>query len=271
MSYIPPTPPLPAGEELEKILQAFGQLPAGPWRWFGCMNRKPNTDGSRLYLATPHSGQQYIMGLRSRMRNAASLQLRTADGIMEDAQEAAVYEQAYRDDITGLDNPAAIALASAWMVPLLVQKLGALEMVHAGCELDAKFSSARISQMQMLLNACETALNERDKEYTRRLAIAGHPMIDLVEANGAICGERDRMKQRLAATYPQNWVPADQRTSLDTCEWLHVLLPSGRVESAIFIDDNMENSAWCQWDENGYEVMLEQPTHFQHKPQPLSC
>ena len=110
----------------------------------------------------------------------------------------------------------------------------------------------------------EVAAAELD-ELKRKLAMVDMPMADVLAANSAICQERDQMRRQLNAAAVVQWLPVAERTSRDTCEWLHVRLPDGSVESALFIDDE-EPGEWCQWNETSYEAMKVQPTHFMPKP-----
>lgn len=103
MSYTPPTPTLPEGEELEKILQAHKTLGlSGPFMWAASRvcSSLFSSDAGRQCISTASE-------LRFRDTQAGYAYLRDAD------------EFHYGKD-GSLDNPAAIALASAWMVPLLV-------------------------------------------------------------------------------------------------------------------------------------------------------
>lgn len=104
------------------------------------------------------------------------------------------------------------------------------------------------------------------EELRRKLALVDMPTATIIEANSSMYADQLRMRKQLDAAAVVQWVPVEERTGRDTYEWVFVRLTDGRVESAIFIDDDIDNPAWCQWDESSYEVMPVQPSHFMPKP-----
>lgn len=92
---------------------------------------------------------------------------------------------------------------------------------------------------------------------------------DLAAANLAIRAERDTYAKRLLNYGPKDWVPVADLSGMEHNEWLNVLLPTGKVEAAIYTEvfvDEIDGYIWCQWDEYGYEPMQVQPTHFYPQP-----
>lgn len=104
-------------QRLEEIRARAAAATPGPWGWFG------NTDVHTFYLATKHSGRQYVMDFcRFGMRGAQPV-FQDDDG-MKAAKDIAIYAvkptaidrkdpDVYRADIIGFRNPDAEFIAEA--------------------------------------------------------------------------------------------------------------------------------------------------------------
>lgn len=99
---------------LSDIKALASRLPAGPWGWFG--------GETSFYLATKHSGRQYLMTFIRRGMNSAQPMFRTGN-TMKPASELTTFEvgdrtvvgfkearkngSVYRYDVNGFDNDVA--------------------------------------------------------------------------------------------------------------------------------------------------------------------
>ena len=89
-----------------------------------------------------------------------------------------------------------------------------------------------------------------------------------VKLNGAVIHELLLLLEDLdpALTPPAStWVPVAELKGGGQYEWLHTLLPDGRVEPALWNDDSGQGE-WCQWDEISFVPMPIQPTHYHPAP-----
>jgi hypothetical protein len=135
-----------------------------------------------------------------------------------------------------------------------------------GDEEVAQFMAAAINTAATSLGGGAGDEQAEVDELRRKLALVDMPTATIIEANSSMYADQLRMRKQLDAAAVVQWVPDEERTGRDTYEWTFVRLSNGRVESAIFIDDDIDNAAWCQWEEGSYEPMPEQPTHFMPKP-----
>lgn len=125
MAYSPPTPQLPDDAALDVILAAFDVLPVGPWSWEGYLNRNGARHDSVSLIAS-QAGQPTIFTY-----SKTSGYLFRAANEMQDLRDL-LPTQNFEKPIGTLHNPAAIALKSAWLVPLLIRQHRALTAPAAG-------------------------------------------------------------------------------------------------------------------------------------------
>ena len=92
---------------LEEAQARCEAVPTGRWQWFG------NTQIQDVYLATVDRGRLYLLGFqRWGFHNARPLFYNSGKpGMTDKIEEFARYEQDYRKDFQGLDNPVAEFIA----------------------------------------------------------------------------------------------------------------------------------------------------------------
>lgn len=126
----------------------------GRWFWGGQLGREGiygrNAVGLRLSCMRPGWGQTTVMDFkRAGMSGAVPRFLGPGVGL-QDAREVAQYEQTYRDEVNGIDNPLATYIAAADPATVL-ELLDLLDAAEA--QLEAIVLGAGPSQPELI--ACE--------------------------------------------------------------------------------------------------------------------